>query len=71
MNGNTNSCNKFTFTWICKKPKLFFVYKNNKGPTKFNNEYSAILFFMIFIFFGVLFLINLFIGVLFYNFTKA
>lgn len=42
-----------------------------KGPLRFNNQYSSYIFFLSFVIFGVMFLINLFTGVIFYNFTMA
>lgn len=41
------------------------------GPSPFNNQYSSYIYFISFVLFGTLFLINLFIGVIFYNFTLA
>lgn len=41
-----------------------------KGPHKFNNEYSSYSYFLVFILIGTMFLINLFISVIFMDFLK-
>lgn len=50
---------------------LYFIYIIYQGPIEFNNQYSSYIFFLSFVIFGVMFLINLFTGVIFYNFTMA
>lgn len=42
----------------------------SKGPIEYNNEYSAYFYFISFILFGQIILVNLFIGVIFFEFSQ-
>ena len=43
----------------------------NSAPILNNNQFSAFFYFMVFLFVGSLFLLNLFIGILFINYKMA
>ena len=58
-------------TWQFMYDINVFYLKFPKGPTPYNNQYSAYFYFISFIVIGVYFCINLFIGVLCSNFSEV
>ena len=56
--------NFYQFNFILFKIKI-------KGPTPFNNQMTSLIFFILFIFIGTFFFMNLFIGIIIFWFSKV
>lgn len=65
----------FVISTFDKWSNIFYIAKNsdieNKGPSPDNNRWTSYLFFYGFILIGVMFFMNLFMGVIFSNFLRA